>query len=275
MADVQITVLADNAACRDGLVAEHGLAMWIELGGRAALFDTGQGPALAANAPQLGVRLDRAEAVVLSHGHYDHTGGLVEALRNSVAEVYVHPAAIGPKWSARPGRAPRDVAAPAAAREALAGSGVRWITGPVTVWDSMRLTGPIPRLTDFEDTGGAFFSDQACTQRDALPDDQAAYIETPAGTVVVLGCAHAGVINTLWYVQALTNHRPIHTLIGGMHLHSASPGRMDATITELRALGVRRLLPCHCTGAAAVDRLQRELGSGVMPCSAGSIIAVP
>ncbi|MCC6489378.1 MAG: MBL fold metallo-hydrolase, partial [Candidatus Hydrogenedentes bacterium] len=134
------------------------------------------------------------------------------------------------------------------------------------------LTGPIPRVTEFEDTGGPFFRDAACEVPDELTDDQAAYVDTRDGLVVSLGCAHAGVINTLTYIQHLTCQAPIHTVIGGMHLVSAGSDRLDRTVEALAGMGVRRLLPLHCTGFEATARLLRELPAQAMMCPIGTVL---
>jgi 7,8-dihydropterin-6-yl-methyl-4-(beta-D-ribofuranosyl)aminobenzene 5'-phosphate synthase len=120
-------------------------------------------------------------------------------------------------------------------------------------------TGPVPRVTDFEDTGGPFFLDAACQVPDPLLDDQALYFESPKGTVVLLGCAHSGVINTLRYIRQLTGGRPVHAVMGGMHLVSASEQRLNRTIHELREMGIRHLGPAHCTGRTATTALWTSL----------------
>jgi len=130
-------------------------------------------------------------------------------------------------------------------------------------------------VAEFEDTGGAFFKDRSCAEPDDLVDDQVAFLETEAGTVVILGCAHAGVINTLRHIQSLTNGRPIHIVIGGMHLLNASSERMDNTVAELRRLDVQHLLPCHCTGLAAMARLWNEFPGRCTACPVGTVVAVP
>jgi len=272
----RITVLVENTAGGQGLLAEHGLSFWIELGNKKVLFDTGQGSVLNGNARRLGIRLELADAIVLSHGHYDHTGGLGDALHCvGRPKVYAHPAALTPKFARNTDGTARDIGisclGPQDIRERA--EFVR-VEGPTEVCEGLRLTGAVPRTTDFEDTGGPFFKDQACTEPDDLLDDQAAFIETPAGTFVVLGCAHAGVINTLRHIQTLTNGRPIHTVIGGMHLLNASPERMDKTVVELRRLDVRRLLPCHCTGLAAVARLWHEFPGRCAACPVGTVVEV-
>jgi 7,8-dihydropterin-6-yl-methyl-4-(beta-D-ribofuranosyl)aminobenzene 5'-phosphate synthase len=151
---------------------------------------------------------------------------------------------------------------------------VRPVEKKTEIASGLFLTGPIPRITDFEDTGGPFFKDPSCTIPDDLMDDQSAFIEPPNGTVVILGCAHSGVINTLRHIQALTANRPIHTVIGGMHLIHANQNRMDQTVAELRRLNVQHLYPCHCTGFAATARLWNEFPGKCNPCPVGTVIEI-
>jgi 7,8-dihydropterin-6-yl-methyl-4-(beta-D-ribofuranosyl)aminobenzene 5'-phosphate synthase len=134
----------------------------------------------------------------------------------------------------------------------------------------LRVTGQVPRTTDFEDTGGDFYLNSACTQPDPILDDQAVFFDTRDGTVVLLGCGHAGVVNTLRHVKELTSGRPIHGVMGGMHLINASPNRLDRTVETFRQFDLGILAPAHCTGARAQARLLSEFPDIWEPCSAGT-----
>jgi 7,8-dihydropterin-6-yl-methyl-4-(beta-D-ribofuranosyl)aminobenzene 5'-phosphate synthase len=270
---VRIVLLADNAAGPRGLLAEHGLSLWLEAGGCRILFDTGQGLALGHNAEALGIPLARADAVVLSHGHYDHTGGLALLLLQGRRHlpVYAHPEAMSTRYVRRDGEA-REIGMPDEARQALARWGAfRSSRASLTVCGGVHLTGAIPRLTDFEEETGAFFLDGECREPDPLVDDQAAFVETRAGTVVLLGCAHAGVVNTLVRVESLTKGT-VHAVIGGMHLAGAGPERIAATVRALVDRDTRRVVPCHCTGLPATAALVRELGDRCTPGHAGLVL---
>jgi 7,8-dihydropterin-6-yl-methyl-4-(beta-D-ribofuranosyl)aminobenzene 5'-phosphate synthase len=256
-----LTTLVENSVHLRGLRAEHGLAFHIQAGDRSLLFDTGQSDLLLANAAALGVDLAQVEAIVLSHGHYDHTGGLAAVRRVAPqARIFLHPAAVEPKFSANADSPARPVGMLATATQAVsaADAAVTWTREPTEVLPGVFVTGEVPRTTAFEDTGGHFFLDAAGTGADPLVDDQALFFDTADGVVVILGCAHAGVVNTLRHIRRLLGNRRIHTVCGGLHLLTASPARMDATVAALRELDGARFVPAHCTGFAATARLWAE-----------------
>jgi 7,8-dihydropterin-6-yl-methyl-4-(beta-D-ribofuranosyl)aminobenzene 5'-phosphate synthase len=276
MHNLRITVLVEDAVGKRGLLAEHGLSFLIEKGRNKFLFDTGQGLALRHNAEKLNVDLKTINAVVLSHGHYDHTGGLTFALNGmNCPRLYVHPEAFSLKYARNPDGSAREVGM-TAGNKITAGelSEIVFVEEKTMIAPGLFLTGPIPRTPGFEDTGDAFFKDPECQIPDDLPDDQALFTETKNGTAVILGCAHSGVINTLRYIQTLTDNHPIHTVIGGMHLLNASPERMDQTVAELRRFNVQRLIPCHCTGFAAIVRLWNEFPGKCETCPSGTVIQI-
>jgi 7,8-dihydropterin-6-yl-methyl-4-(beta-D-ribofuranosyl)aminobenzene 5'-phosphate synthase len=271
---IRITVLVENTTQGAGILAEHGLAYWIEWDGQKVLFDTGQSNVLVTNAHQLSIHLQEASAIVVSHGHYDHTGGLPEALKiNGLAHVYAHPAAFAHKYVRKTDGCVRKIGLTEATKTVLWSLHGRLVftERPTLVSDRLAVTGQVPRLTDFEDTGGPFFLNHACTRPDPLEDDQAVFFDTAEGTVVLLGCAHSGVINTLRYIRQLTADRPIRAVIGGMHLVAASPERIARTMEELRGLSVQQLAPAHCTGTPATVALLTAFPTICSTCHAGSI----
>jgi len=255
-------------------LAEHGLAYCIEHEGRRVLLDSGQGAVLTNNARKLGIPLHEIDALILSHGHYDHTGGAAEVLQTDrPVTVYAHPAAFMQKFMRKNDGAVRDIGMPHSSSDAIRNSRNRLIATekPTAVFDWLMATGPVPRLTDFEDTGGPFFLDRACTKPDPLEDDQSVFLDTAAGVVVLLGCAHSGVINTLRYIRQLVDNRPIYAVIGGMHLIGASAERIKRTIDELRRIGIERIAPAHCTGMPATVALWNAFPDACQPCPVGTV----
>lgn len=272
---LRITILVDNhAGC--GLIEEHGLSLWIETEGRRIVFDTGQGGALASNAKALGVNLAQADMLVLSHGHYDHTGAVPLVLRHrDDIRVYCHPATVQPRYSIR-NEMPKPIAMPEqskAALDHLHAHNLQWVSRPLRLSEKMGITGSIPRQTAYEDTGGPFFLDRKGTRPDPIVDDLALWIQTDQGVVVCVGCCHAGLVNTLRQVQQLAAEPRIRAVIGGFHLLNASGQRLDHTVAALESLKPAMLVPCHCTGEAATQLLCERLGSSVSPGRAGMVLS--
>lgn len=273
---VKITILADNKA-ETNLDPEHGFSAWIEASGICILFDTGQGGSLAGNALKLGIDLAGTDHLVLSHGHYDHGGGIVQVLKQAPeSKIHLHPGAVVRRFALdRHGRS-RDVGLPRDAVSFLAGlpkKRIHWTTGKELIGHDIGLTGPIPRQNPHEDTGGLFFTDQKGNSRDLLPDDQALWIETPGGLAVIAGCAHSGIINTLDHVMAITRKTKIWAVVGGFHLMNASHSRMEETLNQLRKISPDIFAPCHCTGEKALELIREEFNPGFMPCHAGTVIS--
>jgi 7,8-dihydropterin-6-yl-methyl-4-(beta-D-ribofuranosyl)aminobenzene 5'-phosphate synthase len=271
---ISLTLLVENTARGTGLTGEHGLSYWLDTGSHQLLFDTGQGKALFHNARRLGFHLRNLDAIVLSHGHHDHVGGLEEALTQAPkASLYLHPDAILPKFT---GLNPTDGISRRnstmfmeAEAFRVPGRNVIVSRKPCEVIPGVWMTGEIPRTNSFENTGGSFYMDKMLQQPDPLLDDQSLYLRTAAGLVVILGCAHSGVVNTLHYIRELTGENRIHTLIGGTHLESASPERMDQTVVALKEFSPQRLGFCHCTGLAATVRFWNEFPGKCFPVHAG------
>lgn len=270
--NLRVTVLVDNTADSAGLASEHGLALWIEADRRRILFDTGQGGVLLHNAERLGIDLRTTEMVALSHGHYDHIGGLSKVLALAPdVDVYVHPAALAEKFAHEKTPPHRAIGLPDADRPSVQSEETRWkwTPSPTELFPGVHVTGEIPRRNDFEDVGGPFYLDAACQEPDPILDDQALYVETPRGIVVVLGCAHSGVANTLERIAELSGPRAIHAVVGGMHLGGADYKRLEGTVAALCRHRVEMIAPGHCTGQRSTAYLRRHFPGQCLPFAVG------
>jgi 7,8-dihydropterin-6-yl-methyl-4-(beta-D-ribofuranosyl)aminobenzene 5'-phosphate synthase len=275
---LRITTLSENIAARGGLLAEAGLGILLETEGLKILFDCGQSVSAVHNADALGIDLSGVTKIVLSHGHYDHTGGLKGVLRKigKQVDVIAHPDIWQDKYACCKGKPDRYIGIPFP-RSELEGLGAcfRLSTEPVEITDNIMTTGEIPMITPFEQIDeGMFVREGSGWQPDKLLDDRALAIKTGEGLVVLLGCAHRGVINTLYHARQITGEEKIYAVIGGSHLIGAAEERLRRTAGCLRELGIQKLGLCHCTGLAAEAMLAGEFSRSFFYNNAGSVIQI-
>lgn len=270
-----VTTLVDNNASGN-LKSEHGLSLWLEYQDKRVLFDIGQTDLILRNAETLGVNIAETDAVVISHGHYDHTGGLKAVLNiASQATLLLHPEALKPKFSRKDNKT-KMIGIHDSTKEIIhtfADKGrVIWTEMPTEVFPGLFITSRIPRITDFEDVESSFFVDKNCRKVDTLPDDQAMFFDSPKGLVVILGCAHAGIVNTLHYIVKLSGEKRIYAVIGGMHLLNASAERIEYTIDAIRQYNIQKIGMAHCTGSKAVEKFKSAFPNECFVCHVGKRI---
>lgn len=261
---VKVTVLSSMLADIPGR-GEWGYAALVEVDGRRILFDTGsEADTVQKNAAALGVDLASVEEVVISHNHFDHTGGLLtlrKALmaRNPRALSVVH-VGEGAFNLGAPGSARTNLRAPYEA------TGGRMIAhaGPFQIAPDMWVTGPVPRVNPDETNccKSPMILPDGRQVTDTVPEDTSLVIRTPDGLVVISGCAHAGIVNIVTAARSIAGPMPLAALIGGLHLVDADARMVDWTAAQLKAVGVAQFLSGHCTGLEPTRRLAEAFGLG-------------
>jgi 7,8-dihydropterin-6-yl-methyl-4-(beta-D-ribofuranosyl)aminobenzene 5'-phosphate synthase len=264
---LRITILSTMLADGEEL-GEWGFAALVVADGHPILFDTGAHPdVVLKNAQTLGIDPGAVPEVVLSHNHSDHVGGLM-TLRRSVlpktpaalARVHVAEGIFYPRTSFNPGI--EDNPALLLKPEFERTGGVFVVHDhPVQLYPGVWLTGPVPRkYPEHNWSGSGRVKTPSGWVEDNIPEDQALVFDTAQGLVVLFGCGHAGIINTLEFARTIVRPARIHAIIGGVHLFAASDQTLAWTADKLRAFGVDNLLGAHCTGLEPVYRFRSALG---------------
>lgn len=240
----RITDIVDNRA--DGnLATEHGLSLLVEHGEERILFDTGAGAALLPNAAALGMDLGSVSRIVLSHSHYDHTGGL--AGLSPVCPIHAGKGIGEPSFSKQPGEPMHPLGMPAASLAKLHAAEVRTTDGLAEAAPGVFLLSPIPRTDPMEHVRG-FFRDEACSCPVRVTEEQALLT---ADGVLVTGCCHAGIVNTVEAFRARAGLPRIRAIVGGLHLCWSDAAEVSRAADYLESLSLDALVMLHCTGEEA------------------------
>ena len=279
--DVRIDVLVDDHANPEKPVLwpEHGLSLLITIGSGEEelriLFDAGaSGESLLHNSRLIGADLNAIDVVVLSHGHYDHTGGLAAALEASRTPIPViaHPDALCKKFALKPRLRYTGIPYREAELERLGGR-LLYSRKPIELADGILVTGEIPRENAFEGTPEHYvILRDGELGRDYMLDDQALVIRGGRGLTIITGCAHAGIINTIDYARKITGIKEVHAVIGGFHLVDADEERLRNTLNRLKEADPKLIAPCHCTGETATKLIRDCFGARFMELRVGSTL---
>jgi len=249
---VKITTLVDDCCFTGGLLGEHGLSVLVENEYGAVLFDTGQGMALEHNAKTMGIDPSGINAVAISHGHNDHTGGLMRVLEmmgKGALPVYAHRGIFRPRQKLGKEGSFMDTGIPFAQGELeKEGAVFNFNDGPKEIITGIMLTGPIERQFKETSTKSHFIDRNGELLEDPFEDDQALVVETDKGIVIIFGCAHAGVINTMNHVAKITGEKRFYALLGGIHLLKADRKQLENTLREIERRDVNIIAFSHCTG---------------------------
>jgi 7,8-dihydropterin-6-yl-methyl-4-(beta-D-ribofuranosyl)aminobenzene 5'-phosphate synthase len=275
--ETRVTIVCDNSISRSGFVGEHGFSCLIERGGERVLFDTGPGRSLPINLETLSTDLSGLDRICISHGHYDHTGGLLWATQQlDRIEVIAHPEmfsrhmVMDPETPEKP---PRYIGCPFSRRELEQSGaifhfvgqteeiapGLWFVTGidrdPSKSPKDARLVLP---------TGDGFGPDP-------IEDDASLIVDTDGGPVLVLGCAHAGVLNILRHVRKTMGIQQLRAILGGTHLMFYGPESLPLIMDEFERFSIDLVGVSHCTGFEAAVALHNHFGDRFAAASAGKI----
>lgn len=272
---MELTVLVDNntitGSCYSG---EAGFSCYIKCDGKRFLLDTGRTAMFMENARRLGIDLLDTDAVILSHGHYDHTWGLQPLVQAYIeaayekrpwrkAELITHPASFQPKEAG--GKSIGMIMSEERLGQVFT---IRTSTEPVWLTDKLVFLGQIPRINDFEAQKPLGHTQKdGKWEDDYVLDDSALAYRSAQGLVILTSCAHSGVCNTVAYAKKVCHNEKVHAVIGGFHLLRDDPQVLEATAAYLNSCAPQVVYPCHCVSlngklSLAHSLPVKELGVG-------------
>jgi len=285
---LEIQILVENVSGPPGTLGEGGFSALVIAHSKSEkykiLFDSGPSAvSILNNIKKLQVDLTTINAIVLSHGHWDHVGGLNEIipLINKRVPLICHPQALSPKWFIDKGES-IDVGIQGfinSPEELNEQTKLMMTTSPYKFTESIMTTGEVPRINNFELLSGKLEEVKTLIDGkevpDQLPDDLSLIFHLVDGSVVILtGCCHSGIINTIAKTKTLMKSSKIRGIIGGLHLHDASIKRLNETIRELKKYPIKELAPCHCTGLKGKVGLFNAFNKEFIDTTVASVITI-
>ncbi|WP_319523138.1 MBL fold metallo-hydrolase [uncultured Desulfosarcina sp.] len=271
----QLYVLSNDAPCGREFGSEHGLSILVELDRSTRwLWDIGQSDLFLESAGTLGLNMETVKGAALSHGHYDHTGGLSALLGKTGFQgpIYAHPGCGIKRYKFQPDRRPESIG--------LDTEAIPWpppgyipVSGVKALDDGLTMISDIPRRPGLHESVRGYFFDLAGAHPDHVADDACLVLTSENGPVVILGCCHSGLANTLQHIRDLLGIDSIFSVVGGLHLLTASKIRLEEAVDILNTFSVKKVYPCHCTGKAAIGFLENRLPGRVFEIGTGTSVA--
>jgi len=277
---MRITILCENLVGKLVGSGEHGFSAFIETDKGNYLFDTGSGRSIVPNSLTLNKDLKSIRKIFLSHGHYDHTGGLSEVLKlKGKVDVHAHPHVFLDRIAVlkEEGREIKRFIGIHYKKSYLESLGAHFVfnTDFTEVEKGLFLTGEVPRQTNFEKADPRLFSEMdGAMTHDLFLDDQSLILDTEKGIVLILGCAHSGMINIIHHVVNKMGKEKFHAILGGTHLDFLTPEQLEESIKSLKRMEIGKIGVSHCTGMRAAFRLQQEFGDRFFYGCVGSVLEV-
>lgn len=276
---MKIQILSENRTNHPECLAEHGLSVYIETGDRKILFDLGGSDLYRHNARRLGVDLDQVDMVVISHGHYDHTGGVPSFCEeNQKAKIYIHEKAFATTYgleNGKPEAEPCSIRWTKQQHAQIAGrlsltSGTVWLTEDIAV------SGTIPVADDYVPTEAFYqLNEDGSLTVDPMEHEQFLTVRVrdeegkSRGIFIFSGCSHKGVVPCIRYAKRLFPGERMLGLLAGMHLYNSNAEMRKSILEQTAAEELEYVMPVHCTGILAICELKQLLGERCFPAGAG------
>lgn len=258
-------------------IGEWGFAALVEVDGQRILFDTGARPeTVLQNVRELKIDLSDVKDVILSHNHSDHTTGLM-TLRREFSKI--DPAALsrahvgkGIFWSRPSANGEGNYMVKVKSEYEATGGAFIEYDGPKEILPGVWLTGPVPRVYPERNwSGSGRVKSPEGLVEDTVPEDMSLVAVTDKGLVVISGCGHAGIVNTMEHARQKIKTAPVYAALGGFHLFALDDEKLNWTAGKLREFGLKHFLGAHCTGIEAVYRIRQQTGLDRRSCVVGAV----
>jgi 7,8-dihydropterin-6-yl-methyl-4-(beta-D-ribofuranosyl)aminobenzene 5'-phosphate synthase len=278
---LRITTVSENTSGSPALLGQWGLCVLVEAEDHRFLIDTGASSSVSQNVDVLGINLDLVDAIVLSHGHYDHTGGLraiLAKIKKKPVRIVAHPEVWGLKYGRNRKTGKYSYVGMPFRPEELERLGAQFelTSEPTWLTEDIVGSGEEPMTTSYEGVANNLFvKNKTGYEPDTLIDDQSLYIRTDLGLIIVLGCAHRGIINIIRYAQQLMKMDQVYMVLGGTHLGPASEEQVTSTIEALKDIDLRWLGVSHCTGQKVAAKVNQAFGDRFFYNNTGTIVSFP
>jgi len=266
---IKIICLIENSVYKRDLISEHGLSLYIKKDKNELLFDTGQSGLFIKNSYTLNIKPEAIPSIIISHGHYDHIGGLKKLELKNNQKVYIHPKGIQEKYTIKNNK-PKYSGLP----KKIIKKNINFVfnTKKKEIFEDIFISGKIKRKDGNYCPAGNFYLDKNGQKHDNMEDEQYLLIKSKQGPVIISGCSHSGLKNILEDAEIKFNIKDAYMIIGGLHLINASKNLLEQTYLTLKKYKVKKISLCHCTGPKGIYYLKKHFSKQAFNFNTGDSI---